>query len=126
MTNNQIRDIYDPPPALEQEWTPPRRERLIFTTGDLMCLVGLCAVLFTASVVGWYTEPELAIATAAAGALVILESWLTALGFLHRCRPLGLKARWTIFMAALVPWLVGLGIAVSLFLSLFWLSDRFG
>jgi hypothetical protein len=121
-----VHDIYDPPPALEQEWTPPKREPLIFTTGDLMCLVGLCAVLFAASVVGWHTEPELAIATAAAGALVILESWLTALGFLHRCRPLSLKARWTIFLAALVPWLVGLGVAVSLFLSLFWISDHIG
>ena len=55
--------------------------------------------------------------------LVILESWLTALGYLHRCRPLRLKARWTIFLAALVPWLVGLGIAVTVMLSLFWVSD---
>ena len=76
-----------------------------------------------ASVIGWRSEPELAIATAAAGALVILESWLTALGYLHRCRPLRLKARWTIFLAALVPWLVGLGIAVTVMLWLFWVSD---
>ncbi len=46
---------------------------------------------------------ELALATAAAGSLVILESWFTALGFLHRCPPLRLKARWMIFLAALVP-----------------------
>ena len=118
-----MHDIYDPPPALEQEWTPPKREPLIFTIGDLMCLVGLCSVLFAASVVGWATEPELAIATAAAGALVILESWLTALNYMHRCRPLRLKARWTIFLAAMVPWLVGLGIAVTVMLSLFWVSD---
>jgi hypothetical protein len=121
-----MHDIYDPPPAPETELTPPKRESLIFTTGDLMCLVGLCAVLFAVSVVGWRTEPELAIATAAAGGLVILESWMTALGFLHRCRPLGLKARWTIFLAALVPWLVGLGVAVTLMLSLFWISDHIG
>ncbi len=44
---------------------------------------------------------------------MILESWFTALGFLHRARPLRLKARWMIFLAALVPWLVGLGVAVS-------------
>jgi hypothetical protein len=118
-----MHDIYDPPPALEQEWTPPQREPLIFTIGDLMCLVGLCSVLFAASVVGWATEPELAIATAAAGALVILESWLTAQTYLHRCRPLRLKARWTIFLAAMVPWMVGLGIAVTVMLSLFWVSD---
>jgi hypothetical protein len=121
-----MHDIYDPPPALEQEWTPPKRGPRIFTTGDQMCLVGLCAVVFAASVAGWRTEPELAIATAAAGTLVILECWLTALGFLHRCRPLGLKARWTIFLAALVPWLVGLSIAVALFLTLFWISDHIG
>ena len=42
---------------------------------------------------------------------------------LHRCRPLRLKARWTIFLAALVPWLVGLGIAVTVMLWLFWVSD---
>ena len=29
-----MHDIYDPPPALEQEWTPPKGEPLIFTTGD--------------------------------------------------------------------------------------------
>jgi hypothetical protein len=96
---------------------------LIFTTGDLMCLVGLCAVLFAAAVLGWRSEPGVAVATAAAGALVILESWFTALSYLHRCKPLGLRARWTIFMAALVPWLVGLGVAVTLMLSLFWISD---
>ncbi len=122
-----MHDIYDPPPALEQEWTPPpRRAPLVFTTGDLICLVGLCAILFVVAMVGWRTEPELAIATAATGALVILESWLTALNFLHRCRPLGLKARWTIFLAALLPWLVGLGVAVMVMVSLFWISDRFG
>jgi hypothetical protein len=83
-------------------------------------------MVFAAAVAGWRTEPELVIATAAAGALVILESWLTALGFLHRCRPLRLRARWTIFLAALVPWLVGLGVAVTLMLSMFWISDRLG
>jgi hypothetical protein len=121
MTN--MHDIYDPPPALEQEWTPPRRQRLSFTTGDLICLAGLCSLLFSAAILAWHSEPELVIATAAAGALVILESWLTAVDFLQRRRPLGLKARWTIFLAALIPWLVGLGITVSLILSLFWVSD---
>ena len=54
---------------------------------------------------------------------MILESWFTALGYLHRCSPLRLKARWMIFLAALVPWLFGLGVAVMLMLSLFWISD---
>jgi len=124
--DHEMHDIYDPPPAPEQDWVPPKREPLIFTTGDLLLLVGLCAVLFAGSVTAWRTEPELAIATAAGGSLVILESWFTALGFLHRCPPLRLKARWLIFLAALVPWLVGLGVAVSLMLSLFWVFDHIG
>jgi hypothetical protein len=88
--------------------------------------MGLCAVLFAASIGAWRTEPALALATAIGGMLVILESWFTALGFLHRCPPLRLKARWLIFLAALVPWLVGLGVAVSIMLSLFWMFDRIG
>ena len=68
----------------------------------------------------------MALLTAVGGSLVILESWFTALGFLHRCRPLGLRARWTIFLAALVPWLIGLGIAATLMLGLFWFSDMLG
>jgi hypothetical protein len=121
-----MRDIYDPPPAPEQHWVPPRRDPLVFTTADLMCLVGLCAVLFAVTMTAWSSEPVMALATAAAGSLVILESWFTALGFLHRFKPLGLKARWVIFMAALVPWLLGLGVAVTFMLSLFWISDHIG
>ncbi len=57
---------------------------------------------------------------------MILESWFTALGFLHRCPPVSLKLRWTISLAALIPWLVGLGFAVCLMLCLFWISDHLG
>src|SRR5579863_448148 len=114
-----MHDIYDPPPAQAQDLTPSKPEPLMFTTSDLLCLVGLCAVLFVASISAWRTEPALALTTAAAGSLVILESWFTALGYLHRCSPLRLKARWMIFLAALVPWLLGLGVAVTLMLSLF-------
>jgi len=121
-----MHDIYDPPPAPEQDWMPPRSEPLIFTAGDLLCLVGLCAILFVLSITAWRAEPTLALATAAAGSLVILESWLTALGYLHRCSPLRLKARWMIFLAALIPWLLGLGVVVSVMISLFWISDLIG
>ena len=69
-------------------------------------------------------SPTLALATAAAGSLVILESWFTALGFLHRARRCGSRRAGLIFLAALVPWLVGLGVAVTVMLSLFWVSDR--
>ena len=68
---------------------PPKSEPLIFTTGDLLCLVGLCASCLPARrLAAWHAEPALALATAAAGSLVILESWFTALGFLHRSPPL--------------------------------------
>jgi hypothetical protein len=35
-----------------------------------------------------------------------------------------LKLRWTIFLAALIPWLFGLGFAVCFMLCLFWISDH--
>ena len=120
-----VHDIYDPPPA-PVAWNPPKAEPLVYTSGDLVCLVLLFTLLLTASVLLWLSEPAMAIATALGGALVILESWFTALGFLHRRRSLGLRARWTVFFAALVPWLVGLGIAATLMLGLFLVSDWVG
>ena len=83
-----MHDIYDPPPAPEQDFNPPKSDPLIFTRGDFLCLVGLCTLLSAVSLTAWRTEPALALATAAAGSLVILESWFTALGFLHRAAPL--------------------------------------
>lgn len=117
-----MHDIYDPPPA-PLAYNPPKPEGLVFTTGDLVCLVTLCAVLVALSVAFWRAEPMMAVMTALGGSLVILESWFTALGFLHRRRSLGLRARWTVFVAALVPWLIGLGIAATLMLGLFLISD---
>lgn len=117
-----MHDIYDPPPA-PVAWNPPKAERLPFTWGDLLCLVMLVVLLVGLSVFAWPTEPTVALITAVGGALVIVESWFTALGFLHRFKPLGLRARWTIFLVALVPWLVGLGIAALLMLGLFWVAD---
>ena len=117
-----MHDIYDPPPA-PMPWNPPKPDRLVFTTGDVVCLILLCTVLFAAAVLIWGTEPTLALLTAIGGTLVILESWFTALGFLHRRRSLGLRARWTVFLAALVPWLAGLGIAAALMFGLFLISD---
>jgi hypothetical protein len=120
-----MHDIYDPPPA-PVAWNPPQAERLIYTTGDLVCLVLLFACLLAASVLAWSSEPTVAFFTTLGGTLVILESWFTALGFLHRRSALGLRARWTIFLAALVPWLVGLGIAAMLIMGLFLVSDWLG
>jgi hypothetical protein len=117
-----MHDIYDPPPA-PVPWNPPQAERLVFTAGDIVCLVLFCALLVAASVIFWSSEPMVALLTALGGTLVILESWFTALGFLHRNQALGLRARWTIFLAALVPWIIGLGIAAMLIMGLFLASD---
>jgi hypothetical protein len=121
-----MHDIYDPPPAQQVDWDPPKAGPLIFSRGDLVCMVSLCAGLLAVALVAWYNEPVLALISAGAGGLVILESWFTALGFLHRCPPVSLKLRWTIFLAALLPWLFGLSLAVGLMLCLFWISDHMG
>ncbi|MFO0890831.1 MAG: hypothetical protein U0790_17005 [Isosphaeraceae bacterium] len=121
-----MHDIYDPPPAPQVDWAPPKVEPLIFSRGDLICLLSLCAGLLVIALFAWSSEPVLALISAGAATLVVLESWLTALGFLHRCPPVSLKFRWTIFLAAIVPWLVGLSVAVGLMLCLFWISDHFG
>ena len=121
-----MHDIYDPPPVPEVDWDPPPPGPLIFTQGDLICLVALCVGLVGLALVAWHSEPVLALIAAEAGGLVILESWFTALGYLHRCPPVSLKVRWTIFLAALLPWLLGVGFAVFLMLCLFWISDHWG
>ncbi|MGC8641305.1 MAG: hypothetical protein ACP5XB_15685 [Isosphaeraceae bacterium] len=121
-----MHDLYDPPPLTPVQWEPPKGGPLIFSRGDLICLISLCAGLLLIALIAWRHEPVLAFITAGAGALVVLESWFTALGFLHRCPPVSLKLRWTIFMAALMPWLVGLSLAVALMLGLFWISDHLG
>ncbi|WP_422926218.1 hypothetical protein [Singulisphaera sp. PoT] len=120
-----MHDIYNPPPA-PIAWNPPESERLDLKTGDLVCLITLCATLFIVSMVAWQAETTVALITAMGGTLVILESWFTALGFLQRRHSLGLRARWTIFLAALVPWLIGLGITTVLMLVLFYVSDWAG
>ncbi|MHC5540034.1 hypothetical protein ACYOEI_17585 [Singulisphaera rosea] len=120
-----MHDIYNPPPA-PVPWNPPQAEKLAFTKGDIVCLVTLCVSLFAASSLVWSAQPMVAVITTLGGTLVILESWFTALGFLHRRRSLGLRARWTIFLAALIPWLVGLGVAATLMLALFLISDWMG
>ena len=120
-----MHDIYDPPPAPEP-WVPPKPEPLVFTLGDLAWLFVLCALLFAAAALAGTVEPTLTLLVMIGGALVILESWFTALGFLHR-RPSKLyKHRWIIFLAALIPWVIGLGIAATLMVGLFLISDFAG
>ena len=119
-----MHDIYDPPPVPEIDWKQPRSEPLIFSKGDVVCLVSLCVGLLAVAVLAWRSEPTVAVIAAGAGGLVVLESWFTALAYLHRSPPLGLRARWTIFMAALVPWVLGVGAAVAFICGLFWISDH--
>ena len=40
-----MHDLYDPPPLSAVEWEPPKAGPLIFSRGDLVCLIGLCAGL---------------------------------------------------------------------------------
>ncbi len=117
-------DIYDPPPA-PIPWAPPQAEPLNWTAGDLTVLASFGALVLTASALAWRVEPTMAALIFLGGVLVIVESWFTALGFLHR-RPLGLGGRWKIFLAALIPWVLGLSLAAALMLGLFYLSDRAG
>src|SRR5689334_6167934 len=111
-------DIYDPPPA-PVAWSPPEVEPIRWTSGDLACLAALIAPLLAAAAWTWSYEPTVSLWLAVGGTFVILESWFSALTFLHRhpsARPGG---RWIIFLAALVPWLLGLGFATLLILGLF-------
>jgi hypothetical protein len=118
-----LHDIYDPPPA-PIPWAPPEAEPLHWTAGDLVVLATFGTLIVAASALAWTVEPTMAFLILLGGTLVIVESWFTALGFLHR-RPLtGLGERWKIFLAALVPWFLGLGLAAALMLGLFYLSDR--
>ncbi len=118
-----LHDIYDPPPA-PIPWAPPEAEPLNWTAGDLTVLATFSALILGATAMAWRIEPTMAVLILLGGSLVIVESWFTALGFLHR-RPLpSLGERWKIFLAALLPWILGLGLAAALMLGLFYLSDR--
>ena len=117
-------DIYDPPPA-PIPWAPPEAEPLTFTAGDLAVLATFSGLVLAASALAWGVDPTMSLLILVGGALVIAESWFTALGFLHR-RPVDLGGRWKVFLAALLPWVLGLGLAAALMLGLFHLSDRAG
>jgi hypothetical protein len=117
-----MRDIYNPPPA-PIAFDPPQPEPLAITAGDLAWLVGLLVLLIAASVGAWNVEPTLGMWVSIGGLFVILESWFSGLTFLRRHPADQPTGRWIIFVAALMPWLVGLGFATALMLGLFWLSD---
>jgi hypothetical protein len=118
-------DIYDPPPA-PIPWAPPEPEPLNWTAGDLTVLASFGVLILAASALACQIDGTMAFLILLGGALVIVESWFTALGFLHRQPLTSLRDRWKIFLAALVPWAFGLGLAAALMLGLFRLSDWIG
>ena len=121
-----LHDLYDPPPA-PIAWTPPRPEPLRWTPGDLAYLAALGVVVVAASAWAFTVDPSLGPWVTLGGLFVLLESWFSALTFFHR-HPAArrLRLRWMIFLAALVPWLLGLGFAAALMQGLFLASDWAG
>ncbi|WP_152050362.1 hypothetical protein [Tautonia marina] len=115
-------DIYDPPPS-GTSWLPPRNEPLTFTRGDLACLLVLGGLVLVGAVVAFLFEVLLGILVLIGGSLVVLESWYTALGFLSRRPTDQTWQRVVIILAALVPWIVGLGLSAALMIGLFVLTD---
>ncbi len=115
-------DIYNPPPAPIPH-TPPKPAPIAPRMGDLIILGFLVLGLTTISLIAWSFEPTLSVLIGLGGGLVIGESWFTGVAFLQRHPVAGRKLRWITFLAALVPWLFGLGVAASLMLALFRISD---
>ena len=60
-----MHDIYAS--AAPVAWNPPKPEPLVYTTGDLICLIVLYALLFAASLACWRSEPTVAPMTALGG-----------------------------------------------------------
>jgi hypothetical protein len=118
-----MKNLYDPPPA-SVTYESPAEDPIAWTRGDVLWLVALCLVLLAGAAWAWVIEPALGVGITIAGLFVILESWFSALTFLHRHphdRPLG---RAVIFLVALAPWALGIGAAAALLIGLFWFSDR--
>ncbi len=120
-------DIYDPPPA-PIPYTPPAAPPIVWSRGDLLALGLLAFPVYLAAVWAWAIDPTLGVWVTAAGLFMILETWLSAVTFLHRhphARTLAPRSRWLIFLVALLPWLLCLVFGVALMLGLFALSDHF-
>ncbi len=117
-----MHDIYNPPPApLVLDVTSP--EPLVVSSSDVAWLLLLCGLLVPPSAWAWSVDAMLGLGVTMGGLFVVLESWFSGLTFLRRhpsARPVG---RGLIFLAALVPWLIGISFVASLMLSLFWLTD---
>lgn len=120
-----LHDIYDPPPA-PLAIAAPEPEPIRWTRIDLVNLGVCCLLLTTIALVAWRAEPFLGVVTAISGMLVVVESWFASLSFLHRHPVASPIQRTQIFLASLLPWAFGLGIAIALMAGLFALSDLLG
>jgi hypothetical protein len=119
------RDIYDPPPA-PVPLAPPAPEPITWRPGDLAVLGALIVLAVAGAAWAWTVEPSLAVLVLIGAAIVIVESWSTALGFLHRQPTVGDRGRWRIYVAALVPYVLGIALAAGIMMGLFRLADWIG
>ena len=120
-----LHDIYDPPPA-PIAFAPPRPDPIAWSSGDLVGLALMIAPFLLAA--GWAAtvERSLGVWVVLGGAFVVMESWLSALTFLQRHPAERSIGRWKVYLAALLPWVLGLGLAAALLSGLFLVSDWAG
>ena len=118
-----MRDIYDSTPA-PVAVNLPAGEPLHLTTVDFAFLAVSSITVLVLSLGGWLLDGTVSLFIALGGALVVFESWHTALTFLQRHKKEDRQTRILIRRAALIPWLVVLGSAALAMMGLFWLSDH--
>lgn len=120
------RNLFNPSPVSRPLSKPVRHplRPLKADLGWLAMVVAILLIVVTATV--WLVDEILGLLVGLGGLLVLLESWFTGLGYLER-RPLSpTRDRWSIHFAALIPWIIGLGLAALLMTGLFFLSDWLG
>jgi hypothetical protein len=117
-----MHDIYDPPPA-PIAWSPPKAEPLAVSRGDLAYLAVFGFAVGLGAAWAWSVDPTLGLWATIGGGFVVLESWFSAVTFLHRHSGVRVAARWMVYFVALLPWLLGLGFATALMMGLFYVSD---
>ncbi len=115
------RDLYNPDPVT---WEAPPAPQRTWTRADLIGLLLLqTGWLILVTPLLWILDWDVAGLIALGGGLVILESWSTSLDYLQRHPDLTLRRRVLVFLSALIPWILGLGVAALLMLGLLHLTD---
>jgi len=118
-------DIYNPPPA-PVPLVPPAPEPIRWSSGDLLALAAFAFPVYMVAAWAWSVDNTLGLWVTIAGLFMIFESWFSALTFLYRhpdARGMAGRRRWMVFLTALSPWLLTLGLGLALMLGLFMLSD---